>query len=181
MKIVPQFIPDLFGAVVGAVDAVFSTRSADPFRVYYDFGHYAEVTKNLVEKDSSITKKNTKFPLIWLVTDFVENMGSGNDNYYAQASPLTIFIAVSTDVNYSGTQRRDKSFLPRLYPIYAELLNQLSDSSAFGMPQILPHLKIDRPYWGTQDAQGNGTANMFGTYCDAIEIKNVKLSVNKIC
>jgi hypothetical protein len=141
------------------------------------------VIRNLQDKDNSISMKDQKFPLIWLVTDFAETMAPADNNLYASVS-LKVFIAVLTQPEYRMADRRDKSFLPRLYPIYAELLNQLSNSTAFAMPPVLKiqHTKIDRPYWGTLDANGNGTKNMVNDFCDAIEIQNLKLNVERqIC
>jgi hypothetical protein len=113
--------------------------------------------------------------------DFEEQIG-GSTNYADVA--LHFIIAVGTSDTYSMQDRRDISFLPVLYPIYAEFLNQFGCSAAFGMPSIIkiPHTKIDRPYWGIQSGLGNGSKNMFSDYIDAIELKNVKLSVKrKIC
>lgn len=183
MNIIPLYIPDLFGEVVTAVSNVFSTRSADRFSVYYDFGHQAEVIRNLTNKDNSITMKDQKFPLIWLVTDFAETMAPQDNNQYAQVS-LKVFITVTTQPEYDMKSRRDKTFLPRLYPIYAELLHQFSECVAFSMPPTIKiqHTKIDRPYWGTPDAAGNNTKNMVNNFCDAIEIQNLKLNVaRQIC
>ncbi len=181
MEIVPQFIPDLFySEVVKPTSDYFAGLPVGNFPVAFDFGHYPDVINNLIEKDQSpvMATKKSKFPLIWLVTDFIEKMGQGNDNYYTQASPLTIIIAMDTEIDYSGEQRRDKTFLPILYPIYAKMMFYISESSAFGMPHIttIKHNKINRPYWGK-----NGEANFLAHIVDCIEINNLSLNVNRIC
>lgn len=173
--ILTQYIPDLISEVVD------NTAAALGSPVYYDFGHYAVVENNLVEKDGAPTLKDKKYPLIWLVMDFEEQIG-GSTNYADVA--LHFIIAMGTSDTYSMQDRRDISFLPVLYPIYGELLNQFGRSAAFGMPSIIKiqHTKIDRPYWGIQSGSGNGLKNMFSDYIDAIELRNVKLSVKrKIC
>jgi hypothetical protein len=173
------YIPDELKVVVDAVNTAFSTRSNDPFNVYYDFGHYAEVVKNLTLKGQSPTKRTERYPLVWLVTDYPEI--KGNFKIYATTS-LQIIIAMPTDMNYTMQQRRDTVFFPRLYPIYEELLNQISRYSLFGKPSVaaIEHTKIDRPYWGGQDS-GNGVANLFNDFIDAVQIKNLKLTIKNKC
>jgi len=179
--IITQYIPDIIGRVVEAADNVLKLR-ATPIRVYYDFGHYVEIVRNLTDKDKSTTHKNKQYPLVWLVTDFEETMGSNTD-LYAKCS-LHFVIAVPSDAKWTMQQRRDKTFLPILYPIYAELLKQLDASFELVSDSDLKieHTKIDRPYWGKQDADGNGTGNLFNNTVDCIEIKNLKIGVRrKVC
>jgi hypothetical protein len=170
---ITQYIPDLVGEVVA------KTAMALQKEVYYDWGHYSEVVKNLDEKDKSITNK-AKYPLIWLVLDTDEQMGRPS-GVYAELS-LQFIIATDTSANYTMQERRDNSFLPVLYPIYSELLNQFSRSSDFGMPARIEHTKTDRPYWGVQGGIGNGSANLFNDFIDAIQLKNFKVNVKrKLC
>jgi hypothetical protein len=112
--------------------------------------------------------------------DFEEVM-NGKSGDYAELN-LQLIIATDTSANYTMQERRDKSFLPILYPIYAELLNQFSKSSLLTMAYNISHTKIDRPYWGVQSGLGNGTGNLFNDFIDAIQIKNFKVNVKrKIC
>lgn len=169
------YIPDLFKALVTKVDATFSAATADPFHVYFDYGHLNEVTKNLQIKANSITQKTARYPLIWLVMDFEEAKGK-TPGIYAELT-ASLVIAVPTLKEYSMEQRKTAVFLKRLYPIYGELLKQFNKSAVFGMPPVarIPHTKIDRPYWGGQDKSGD--ANLFNDMVDAIQIKNLKLFV----
>ena len=174
-----QFIPDVIGSAVEKVDtAIFAKHS---FRVFFDFGHYQEVTKNLTVKGKSISQKGERYPLVWLVMDFEERHGLNPDTY-ADVN-LHLIIAMPTNNNYTMEQRRDEVFVPKLYPIYQELLTQISKSKSFGMPKLemIEHTKIDRPYWGGQDSMGNGTVNLFNDFIDAIEIKNLRLRIKQIC
>lgn len=171
--LITQYIPDLVGEVVAKVATTMKQE------VYYDYGHYSEVVKNLDEKDKSITNK-AKYPLIWLVMDFEEGM-NGKTGDYAELS-LQLIIATDTSADFTMQERRDKSYLPILYPIYAELLNQFSNHRSFNGAYNTPHTKIDRPYWGVQSGLGNGTGNLFNDFIDAIQIKNFKVNVKrKIC
>ena len=170
---ITQYIPDLVRDVVAKVATTLQTQ------VYYDYGHYSEVVKNMDEKDKSYTNK-AKYPLVWLVMDFEETMG-GKSGDYAELN-LQLIIATDTNAEYTMQERRDKSYLPVLYPIYAELLNQFSLSKVFKTAYKISHTKIDRPYWGVQSGLGNGTGNLFNDFIDAIQIKNLKVNVKeKIC
>lgn len=173
-------IPDLFQTIVGKVNAVFSTRVIDPFPVFFDYGHYVEVTRNLTQKDASISQKDKKYPLIWLVMDFDEDFGSIDDGY-CDLPALQILITVPTQPAITTPERVEKNFRPRLYPIYDELINQIFQSGLFQVinPENIKHRRTLRPYWGGQDSQGNGTANLFNDFIDAIQIRNLQLKVNE--
>lgn len=173
-------IPHLFQAIAEKVNLVLCTRVNDPFFVYYDYGHYDEVTRRLTSKDGSISQKGKKFPLIWLVMDFDEDFGSLSSGY-CELPDLQIFIAMQTKNTTSTSERYEKVFLPRLYPVYDELKNQIADSGFFDIadPEEIIHKKTDRPYWGVPDNHGNGTSNLFNDFIDAIQIWKLKLSVNE--
>lgn len=175
-------IPEIFKSIVERVNEVLSTRDNDPFPVFYDFGHYAEVVKNLTTKDGSISNKNRKYPLVWLVMDFVEQYNTLSDGYCVLPD-LQILITTVTTPDITTAQRIEKTFKPRLYPIYSELLEQISASGYFQVmsPDSIPHEKIDRPYWGLTAGVGgyNNTANLFNDFIDAIQIRKLRLTVNE--
>jgi hypothetical protein len=173
-KIITRYVPDLIGSVV---TAAFDALNMEGF---YDYGHYAEVTKQLTIKDQGISDAvRTKYPLVWLVMDFAEDYGRALDVYCEVNCQL--IIANATDMNYTMAERRDENFLPILYPIYSELLYQFSQSPTFRRPpaQTIQHTKIDRPYWDGKE-NGAGGQNLFNDFIDAIQIKNLKLSVAKL-
>ena len=172
-------IPELFQKVVDRVNENLSTRAVDPFEVYYEYGHYAEIVSALKEKDGSITKKNSKYPLFWLVMDFVEKCGNIKDGYCLLPN-MQILIATSTDPDLSTKDRIQKTFKPRLIPAYREFISQLSNSGFFynADSDYTPHERILRPYWGGQES-GNGQANIFNDFIDCIQIRNLQLMVNE--
>lgn len=172
-------IPDLFKEIAARVNTVLSTRVNDPFKVFFDYGHYNEVTRNLTSKDGSVSQKDKKYPLIWLVMDFVEKAGETTD--YCELPDLQILIATVTNPAINTPERIEKSFKPRLYPVYVELMNQIEQSGYFSVsdPEAIPHERILRPYWGGQDGFGNGTQNLFNDFIDAIQIRKLKLNVNE--
>jgi len=174
-------IPKLFESIAEAVNVALSSRAVDPFPVYFDYGHYNEVVKNLTEKDGSITQKDNKYPLIWLVMDFVEKFGI-NETGYCSLPDLQILIVTDTKVNMTTRERIEQVFIPKLYPIYEELKYQIIYSGLFTnmTEDTIDHEKIDRPYWGGQDSNGNGTANLFNDHVDAVQLRRLKLEVDPV-
>lgn len=172
-------IPDLFKVVAAKVNDVLSTRATDPFPVYFDYGHYTEVTRNLTNKDGSISQKEKKYPLIWLVMDFVEK--AGDITAYCELPDLQILITTVTTPEITAAQRIEKTFKPRLIPVYSELMEQIEQSGYFSVSdsEAIPHERILRPYWGGQDGFGNGNTNLFNDFIDAIQIRKLKLVVNE--
>ncbi len=146
--------------------------------VYFETGHYADVTKRLQLKDGAIeVLTREKYPLVWLVMDFEEKFG-GPD--YCELPNAQIIIAHNTDMNYSQEERESLIFEPILYPIYSELLYQLKESRLFGMSPVYEHSKTDRPYWGGQES-GNSENNLFNDMIDAIQLRNLNIQVKNIC
>jgi len=171
-------IPELFLPVAAVVNAKFSTRGEDPFSVFFDYGHYIEVTRNLIQKENSISQKDKKYPLIWLVMDFPERFDRQSIGY-CQLPRLDFIIAVPTEPELSTPERITKNFKPRLYPIYEAFMNAIVTSNIFYEQSLseLEYEKIDRPYWGGQDSNGNGQANLFNDKIDAVQIRGLKLTV----
>lgn len=170
-------IPALFGAVAAKVNTVFSTRLSDPFTVYYDFGRYLEITNRLVEKGKAIVGKNQRYPLIWLVIPFREIYGDSNG--YCDLTDVQIIIAMPTEPTSTTPDRIAENYVPRLYPIYEELLKQIRISGFFSeIADEIQHIKIDQPYWDGKE-NGNSAANMFNDFIDAIQLKNIRLTVNE--
>ena len=170
----PIFIPDLFSTIVKKV------ATAIGYPVYFDYGHYNEVTRNLTQKDRSISQRDKKYPLIWLVMDYIEEFGE-LDYEYCRLPDLQFIIAVPTSAAKTTSDRITDNFKTILYPIYVEFKNQIQQSGYFNNADPLKHEKIDRPYWGGQDTLGNGQANLFNDFIDAIQLRRVVLNVNEIC
>ena len=172
-------IPDLFADIVAKVNQVTMAYES-PFPVFFDYGHYVEITRNLTQKDASVSQKDKKYPLIWLVMDFDEDFG-GIDDSYCDLPALQLIIAVPTQPALTTPERVEKNFRPLLYPIYVELIEQIFQSGYFQTinPDNIKHKMILRPYWGGQDSNGNGTANLFNDFIDAIQVKNLQLKVNE--
>ena len=175
------YLPDILEDVVARVNTVFSTRLVDPFNVYFDYGLQNDVTRNIYKKETStaIPIPGT-FPLVWLVMNYSELRGKKIDKY--ADSSTSLIIGMPTKTEYTMRQRTDNSFKPRLFPIYQEILIQLSLEDWFNRPEIekIEHTKIDLPYWGCGDANGQNTENLFKNFIDAVQIKDLKLEIENI-
>jgi hypothetical protein len=166
------YIPDLVGTVVEKVNAVFSSRPANPFNVYYEFGHHEEVLRQLIYKEQNPSKPK-KYPLVWLVTPFEEDRRTVG--IYGVAT-LHFVIAFDTQNTYSMPERRDNVFLPYLYPVYHELINQLMLSKSFATAGQLPHIKTDIQYAKVTEGE-----NLFNDFVDVVDVKNIRVQVKNIC
>lgn len=167
-----QYIPDLVGALVAKVDQTLSTRDTNPFHVYYDFGHHQEVQKNLIEKEGNPSKP-AKYPLVWLVTPFKE---VSYQNKYAKCD-LHFVIVNDTSQQYTMRERRDLVFLPILYPVLAELLNQVEKSPRFSFVPPMKYEKMDLQY-ARVDSSGT---NLLNDFVDVIDLKLSDILIHNIC
>lgn len=173
------YLPDILEDVVARVNTVFSTRLINPFNVYFDYGLQNDVNRNIYKKETSTVNPGT-FPLVWLVMNYSEVRGRLVDKYASVSCSL--ILAMPTKAEYTMQQRTDNSFKPRLFPIYQELLNQLSLEEKIGSPDLekIEHIKTDLPYWGGGDVNGQNTENLFKNFIDAVQIKDLKLEIENI-
>lgn len=140
---------------------------------FYMFGHRLEISKRLTEKDKDKVYKKQKYPLIALRMDIQESVSKGVWSY-----TLNLAIINYTDKKWNAEERMENIFKPVLYPIYERLMRELQFSGLFFWPgnQDYPeHTKIDRPFWGTENQEGN-VKNIFNDPIDAIEILGLKLN-----
>lgn len=140
---------------------------------FYMYGHRLEIANRLLQKDKDKVYKNQKFPLIALRMDIAEEVSKG-----VWSHSLNILIANYTDKKWNAEERMENIFLPVLYPIYKRFIYEVQNSGLFTWPgnQDFPeHTKIDRPFWGTENQEGN-VKNIFNDPIDAIEIIGLKLN-----
>lgn len=118
------YIPDLVSAAVDKVIAALPDLG-----VSYDWGNYFDIRRNLTEKDGNPTQPG-KYPLVWLVTPITEYEVTGRGDLQTIAD-LRFIIANDTEPTYYMHERRDKVFLPILYPVLLELEKQMQKSQVF--------------------------------------------------
>ena len=178
----PVFIVDIFAAIAALVntDVIAQLQAYQPSiqAINYQYGHKMELLETLIQMDKNPNTQGAfKYPLIWLVTDFVESRGL-QPGVYARTK-LRIYIIHSSSNTYKATERKAKVFAPVLYPIYYSLISKLAKSPYIlqASADMIPHDKWDRYYAGRAKIGGND-ANMLNDYVDAIEIENLDLRIN---
>ncbi len=143
---------------------------------YYLHGHPLDIIKTLNEIDRSPSQKAKKYPLIALLQDFTEEVGT--DQRIQSSASLNLILAYHTKSSYNSSQRYDNSFRTILYPLYDLLIEKIITSGWFlnASENLTPHDKIDRLYWGRGKTKGN-KAVVFNDLIDAIEIQNLRLDL----
>jgi hypothetical protein len=144
--------------------------------MYYLYGHRQYIANTLLEQDNDRVYKHRKYPLVALRLDTVERHG----DLIEYSLNIGFFeFSIKEDID----KRYDKVFKKTLYPMYESFLTELNDSGLFEWPGFLvrpPHVKIDRPFWGTEGKEGN-TAYIFNDPLDAIEILDLKINQTIKC
>ena len=180
----PVYIVDIMGEVVTAAKAeVLATLQANEAEalgrttietVNYQKGHKIELIQTLIEMDRANSFQTKKYPLVYLVQDFVEKRGR-KAGEYAELN-LNIILAHHTESTRKVDDRYTKVFKPVLYPLYYALLRQIALHPLIfqSNEDDIQHDKIDRLFWGTQAAGGNDR-NKLTDFVDAIEITNMNL------
>jgi hypothetical protein len=168
-----QLVTDTETALQADANVVFPADT--PKKLYFMQGNVIEINTQLQILTKSKVHKGKKFPLVALFRDIKEVPQI--DDSVSFKCKFGIFTL--TDQNYSSDQREEKTFVPVLRPIYEEILNQLSLSTAFGMPNV-KDLQIDKWdcfFYGS--VQNN--KNQFSDFVDAIEVQNISLNLKSIC
>lgn len=164
--------PELIAALNAGIPGISSVGYSDKMP-FYMFGHRREISNRLLEQGSDKVYKYQKYPLVALRLDIPEANANGEINF-----TLNIALLMSTNQKWIAPKRYQSVFKPILYPMYDSFLRQLKKVGKFkweGDQQRPEHTKLDRPYWGTEAAEGN-TANLFNDPLDAIELIDLKLS-----
>lgn len=177
-----NYLVDDIGTVVTAMRSqavkLWDENPSSPVATtpYYLYGHRMEINKELLAKDKSKTLKYQKYPLVALRMDFPEEHRNGLIEF-----TLNMAILQKTDENYNTAQRYENVFKPVLYPLLESFWVQLRNSGLFIWEGDLPeHTKLDRPYWGISETEGN-VRNIFSDPLDAIELIDLKLKQNIKC
>lgn len=174
----PASLPVILGEVVDEVrESILATlQEYDPTiqTINYMYGNWKELSERMIEYSQNEVERFKKFPCILLIEDAA--IDRRNTDYFGIADNVRIVIANHTKKEYKSEQRETINFEPILYPMYYELLYQMTQHAAIVMQndRSLPHLMIPRKYWGVDD----NTANALGDYIDAIEMANIRLTLN---
>ncbi len=145
------------------------SRGAAP---YYMYGHRAEINNRLENLSKGKATKLQKYPLIALKLDVSETVENGISSF----EDLNIGFFTITKENYNAEERVENIFKPILFPMYELFFEKLASSGLFLIKGSVkpPHTKVDRPFYGTQDNEGN-VKRIFSDPLDCVEIINLKL------
>ncbi len=186
-----NYIVDDIGAVVtamqsdatliAALTAGIPALNSNGYAVgmpYYMYGHRREIANRLLEMDEDRVLKYKKYPLVALRLDIPEEHEDGIIKFR-----LNIAIVMRTDQNWNAEERYPLVLKPVLYPLYESFLRNFKTAGLFmweGDQSEPPHTKLDRPYWGIEEGEGN-VANIFNDPLDAIELIDLRFSQNLRC
>lgn len=175
-----QVITTAFSEIVSAVStellAQLQDANSNIQQVGYLFGHPKEIVETLIQYDSSKTMRAKKYPLVMLLEDIETTRGTMQ--YYGEAN-MRVVIAMSTEPTLKSAEREAINYAPILTPIYYELLRQIDLHSAFVTKgqRGIEHRMLNRKYWGRENLYGT-ESNTLSDFVDAIEIRNMRLTVN---
>jgi hypothetical protein len=168
-------IVNIIKDVVAATSAKLLTQlqSVDPLitGVHFEYGHYTDIQERLTAKGK--TAKFDRYPLVCLFEDFkIRHRKEG----LTGVTDMKIIILHSSKNTITRQQREDNVFVPILYPIYEEFLNQLDISGNFMIydKSRIIHDQINRPHWG-DPAMYKNESYLFGDVLDGIELSNLQL------
>lgn len=175
-------IPYMIGDVVVAANAVILPKlqlvNSRIVGLNYQYGPFLEVCETIMQATKNDTTSAKKYPLVCLVLPITENSTAGVVGI-DQNTPITLIIATYSNNTDKSAARYAKNFVPILYPIVDEILEQFDNDGRFlfEITPMINHTKTDYPYWGgAPDAKDAQKANPFGDWCDAIELKiNLKI------
>lgn len=173
-----DIIVDRIGEVVNSMQNL-SEKEGEKYGIlpglnspFYFFGHPIDVNKQLIQRDQDKVNKHRKYPAIVLRLPTREEMYYGMIHY-----DLNIAILAETNVALDTPDRYEKVIKPILIPLYELFLDRLkSHKFSWKGNQIrAPHVKIDQPFYGVPETQGN-KAYIFSNPLDAIEIVSLKIN-----
>ena len=147
--------------------------------LFYSYGHILEINNSFSSCSNTEDFRKQKYPVILLLQDFAEKMGI--DQTIETQVKLQILIIAESDKNYSAADRYAKVFKPVLYPIYETFIKILNKDGRLVTPYSgVPHEKIDRPLLADAFVETTkGKAKFFNDFLDAIEIRNLQITILK--
>ncbi|MBS1988752.1 hypothetical protein JST56_07240 [Candidatus Dependentiae bacterium] len=169
----------MIGQVVQAVSCemleTLKKVDSDIRTINYQYGPAAQLKETLKQFDEDRSKCYEKYPLIFLVTPFVEKEGDGPGSY-RRAMPK-IGIAHHTTDDLKSSERYERSFRKVLLPLYDCFIEQLLASGYFPV-RSERDLKLSRSI--RDDIGRRPFLNISGAssdYIDGIEITNIELPI----
>jgi len=159
-------------------DVVSEVSDALGYEVHFRHGHMLEVVNQV--KDMMIDSDTSKrYPLVALRHDIKQKPIKD-----AVEIDCKLYIITLSDPHYTATERYDNVFIPRLRPIFTELVNQIARSQYFDqatVDEVMETVTLyERLFWGNEGVMGND-AKLFADWIDCIEVDISKLVAYQNC
>lgn len=160
----------MFAEIVGRVSEKWGRN------VSYLFGDWNYISNQLTVWGKSPKTSPLKFPIICLYSPFTEE----RDAEDVRVS-LEFIIMVNTEKNYSNEDRESISFDKVLRPIYRLFMDEIRGDRRFASDYrgVVPHQYTENYRYGRVGVLGPD-GKPFRDFIDAIEIKNLELTVKNV-
>jgi len=165
----PIVIPRLIQNIVSEVSLNLG------FGITYKHGSWIHLMNQINDDKKTPSKKNIVYPLVMLIHEFEEKRRDG-----VLTADLDIVIVNTSNPYDYYSVRYSENYLPILYPIYAEFMQVISNSSYFlgNSERGFNHTKIDALNMGVNETNGN-VAYKLPDYLDGVVIKKLELTINE--
>lgn len=159
----------MFAEIVGRVSDKWGRN------VSYLFGDWSYISNQLTVWGKSPNTSPLKFPIICLYSPFTEE----RDAEDARVS-LEFILMVNTEKDYTNEDRELISFDKVLRPIYRLFMDEIRGDRRFASDYrgVVPHQYTENYRYGRVGVLGPD-GKPFRDFIDAIEIKNLELTIKK--
>lgn len=167
----PEYIlVDELGTIVTAVKTALTLTNLN-----YQYGYIRELNETLLQWSKNPIDSPKKYPLIWLEQPFT--IQRGIPAYFGSVN-IRLFIMMGSSKDLKAEQRMDLVYKAVIYPIYRELLNQMSMSPVFLIDSFenIQHTFEDRYFWPNQQEVLKDIID-----CSVITISNLQIANNLNC
>lgn len=164
----PLIVVNILSQIVASVDtALFPTLGR---HIRYEHGRDIQIMNKIQRLRSASSTKDTVYPLFAVFQDFPEQTGQG---YELVVKFPKIAILTSTVENSDTDDRYPLTFVPILYPIWVEFLNQLAKH-----PNVVGNdpRAFTSVIWERPGSKPMGTMN---DWVDTLEFQNLQLTFQR--
>jgi hypothetical protein len=169
-QVIVNIMSDIVGRVSAKLTPQLSAYDNTIVGVNFMYGPPKEIIRTL-QGWNGTSKAQAKYPIVALYQPFVED--KGGDPSMDAVENIRMIIGRQSDPTWLTDKRYAVNFIPVLYPIYDELMNQIyDDPNVNTYAGRVKHKKTDWPFF-----DDGKDANPFGDWLDVVEIKNMMLNI----
>ena len=144
--------------------------------VAYQFGDWEYISNQLVSWGKCPETSPLKYPIICLISPFEEDRREEDEHV-----SLEFIILVNTRKEYTNEDRELVSFEKVLRPVYRLFIDEVGKDARFvsNYRGVVPHTYTENYRYGRVGVLGPD-GKPFRDFIDAIEIKNLDLTIKKM-